>query len=300
VTSADTPRPGSAPPAPPAARPAAVLVIFLLGLFVTLLDLTIVNVAIPAMASGLGSSLDQVLWVLSAYSIAYAVLLITAGRLGDIVGPKAMFVAGMAVFTAASAGSGAARSVGLLIAFRALQGVGAAMLAPQGLPLFTSVLPPERRGGAFAAMGAMSGLAVLAGPTLGGLIVTSWGWRWIFYVNVPIGVLTIALALVLLPDLRPGRRHRLDASGVALLTLGLSGVVFGLVEGERYDWGVVGAGVTIREIVAAGVALIVAFLWLQSRAQRSEPLLPFEIFRNRNFGLMTAVLGCVGFAMVGL
>jgi MFS family permease len=125
-----------------------VLVVFLLGLFMTLLDLTIVNVALPSMAAGLGTSLDQVLWVLNAYSIAYAVLLVTAGRLGDIVGPRTMFVAGMTVFTLASAGSGAAPTVSWLIVARAVQGLGAAMLAPQGLPLFTSVLPPERRGGA--------------------------------------------------------------------------------------------------------------------------------------------------------
>ena len=302
MTSTDTP--GTAAPAVLVAgrpvRPAAVLVVFLLGLFMTLLDLTIVNVAIPSLAAGLGSSLDQVLWVLSAYSIAYAVLLITAGRLGDIVGPRTMFVAGMIVFTAASAGSGAARTVGWLIAFRALQGLGAALLAPQGLPLFTSVLPPERRGGAFAAMGAMSGLAVLAGPTLGGLITTHWGWRWIFYVNLPLGVLTVVLALLLLPDLRPGRRHRLDASGVVLLTAGLAAVVFGLVEGERYDWGVVGHGVTIWEIVTAGVVVLAGFGWWQARSQQGEPLLPFEVFRDRNFGLMTLVLGGMGFAMVGL
>ena len=281
-------------------RPAAVLVVFLLGLFMTLLDLTIVNVAVPSMAAGLGSSLDQVLWVLNAYSIAYAVLLITAGRLGDIVGPRTMFIVGMVVFTAASAGSGAAHGAGWLIACRALQGVGAAVLAPQGLPLFTSVLPPERRGGAFAAMGAMSGLAVLAGPTLGGFIVTHWGWRWIFYVNLPIGVLTVVLALVLLPDLRPGRRHRLDASGVVLLTAGLSGVVFGLIEGERYHWGVIGHGITIFEVVAAGAAVLAVFGWRQARAQRGEPLLPFEVFADRNFTLMTVVLGGMGFALVGL
>jgi EmrB/QacA subfamily drug resistance transporter len=299
MTSATTTGPAPGAPGRPV-RPAAVLVVFLLGLFMTLLDLTIVNVAIPGMAAGLGSTLDQVLWVLNAYSIAYAVLLITAGRLGDIAGPRTMFMIGMALFTVASAGSGAAHSVAWLIACRALQGLGAAMLAPQGLPLFTSVLPPERRGGAFAAMGAMSGLAVLAGPTLGGLIVTHWGWRWIFYVNVPIGMLTIALAVVLLPDLRPGRRHRLDVSGVLLLTAGLFGVVFGLIEGERYDWGIVTRGVTIWEIVAAGAAVLVLFGWRQARGQRGEPLVPFEVFADRNFSLMTAVLAAMGFAMVGL
>jgi len=237
--------------------------------------------------------------VLNGYSIGYAVLLITAGRLGDVVGPRTMFLIGMAVFTLASLGSGLAGSVGVLIAFRAVQGLGAALLAPQGLPLFSSVLPPDRRGGAFAALGAMSGLAVLAGPTLGGLIVTHWGWRWIFYVNLPIGVLTMTLCALLVPDLRPGVRHRLDTTGVVLLTVGLFAVVFGLIEGERYHWGVVGHGVTIWEIIAAGVLVLIGFGWTQARSRRGEPLLPLELFRYRNFTLMTVVLGAMGFAIVG-
>jgi EmrB/QacA subfamily drug resistance transporter len=300
VTSARTSIPTSVAGSPGRPiRPVAVLVVFCLGLFMTLLDLTIVNIAIPSMVTRLGSSLDQVLWVLNAYSIAYAVLLISAGRLGDIVGPRTMFMIGMAVFTLASLGSGASRSIEMLIVFRALQGVGAALLAPQGLPLFTSVLPPERRGGAFAAMGAMSGLAVLAGPTLGGLIVTHWGWQWIFYINLPIGVLTLGLTAFLVPDLRPGRRHRLDVSGVGLLTVGLFGVVFGLIEGERYAWGEVAWRITIWEIVAAGVAVLALFVRRQARTQRSEPLLPFAVFHDRNFTLMTLVLAGMGFAMVG-
>lgn len=216
------------------ANPTAVLIIFCLGLFMTLLDLTIVNIAIPKLVDGLSASLDQVLWVLNAYSLVYAVLLITSGRLGDIVGPRNMFALGTAVFTLASAGSGLAQSATQLIAFRALQGLGAAIMAPQGLPMITSLFPPERRGGAFAAFGSIGGLAVLAGPTLGGLIVTHLGWRWIFYVNLPVGAVTLALALLVIPDLRPGRRHHLDLAGVGLATLGLLGVVYGLIEGQHY------------------------------------------------------------------
>src|SRR5690348_11475127 len=133
-----------------AANPMAVLIVLALGTFVTLLDLTIVNVAIPSILDGLQATLDQILWVLNAYSLAYAVLLITSGRLGDILGPRNMFVGGMAVFTAASLLSGAAHDPGQLIAARALQGLGAAILAPQGMPILLSVLPAQRRGGAFA------------------------------------------------------------------------------------------------------------------------------------------------------
>ncbi|MFI7588565.1 MFS transporter [Spongisporangium articulatum] len=288
------------PTSPPGARTGPVIAVLALGLFMTLLDLTIVNIAIPDLVDSLGSSLDQVLWVLNAYSLLYAVLLITTGRLGDLIGPKAMYLTGMAVFVAASAGSGFARTTAVLIACRALQGVGAAMLAPQTLVFITALLPPDKRAAGFAAIGGTSGLAVLAGPTLGGFIVTHLGWEWIFFVNLPIGLLTMALCVRLVPDVRPGIRHRLDLLGVLLLTAGLFGVVFGLIEGERYDWATITGALTIPEVIAAGVAVLVLFGVREARRQGGEPLLPFEVFRNRNFTLMAGVLAIMGFAMVGL
>lgn len=276
------------------------LAVLALGLFMTLLDLTIVNVAIPSLVDDLHASLDQVLWVLNGYSLVYAVLLITSGRLGDIFGPRNMFAAGVIVFSVASAFSGLAHTPLELIAARGAQGLGAAMLGPQGLPIMTTIFPPNKRGGVFAIYGALGGLAVLLGPVLGGFIVTHFGWRWIFYVNVPVGLLTFILAFALVPDLRPGRRHRLDFAGVVLATGGLLGIVFGLIEGQRYDWGTVWAGVTIPEIIAAGVAVLGIFLWLQWRRQDREPLLPFAIFKDRNYSLMALVLMAMGFAMVGV
>jgi EmrB/QacA subfamily drug resistance transporter len=276
------------------------LAVLALGLFMTLLDLTIVNVAIPSIVDDLHASLDQVLWVLNGYSLFYAVLLITSGRLGDIFGPRNMFAAGVVVFTIASAFSGLAHSPLELIAARGAQGLGAAMLAPQGLPIMTTIFPADRRGGVFAIYGALAGLAVLLGPVVGGFIVTHIGWRWIFYVNVPIGFLTFALAFALVPDLRPGRRHRLDWAGVSLATVGLLAVVFGLIEGQRYDWGTVWSWITIPEIIAAGVVVLAAFLLVQWRRQDREPLLPFAIFKDRNYSLMTLVLMAMGFAMVGI
>jgi EmrB/QacA subfamily drug resistance transporter len=280
-------------------NPWAVLVVLCLGLFMTLLDITIVNIAIPSLSRGLHASLDQVLWVVNAYSLVYAVLLITSGRLGDIFGPRNLFAAGLGIFTVASALSGLAQSPEQLIAARALQGLGAAIAGPQGLPIMLSVFPPDKRGGVFATYGILGGLAVLAGPTLGGLLVTDFGWRWIFYVNIPVGVATIALAFLLVPDLRPGRRHRLDFAGVLLATLGLLGVVYGFIEGERYGWGSVVGPVTIPAIIAAGVLALVAFVVQQALRQRSEPLLPFAVFKDRNFSLMTLVMASLGFAMVG-
>ncbi|TMF91016.1 MAG: MFS transporter [Chloroflexi bacterium] len=210
-------------------RPKVALAVLSLGLFMTLLDITIVNIAIPNLTESLGASLDQVLWVLNAYSLLYAVLLITSGRLGDVLGPRNVFAAGVALFTLASLGSGLAQTPGELILARAAQGLGAAILAPQGLPLMLELFPPDRRAGVFAIYGMLAGSAVVAGPTLGGLIVTHFGWRWIFFVNLPVGVLTLALALRFVPDLRSGRLHRFDIPGVLQATAGLLGVVFGLM-----------------------------------------------------------------------
>ena len=281
-------------------HPMAALSVLVLGLFMTLLDLTIVNIAIPSILDGLHASLDQVLWVLNAYSLLYAVLLITSARLGDIYGPRNVFAVGVVIFTVASGFSALAQDPTQLIVSRALQGLGAAVLAPQGMPLMMSLFPADKRGGVFAVYGMIAGLAVIAGPTVGGFLVTHFGWRSIFTVNLPIGVITFALALLLIPDVRPGRRHRLDLAGVVLATAGLLGVIFGLIEGQRYDWGVVTGVITIPEIIAAGVLLLAAFLYFQSRRQGSEPLLPFEVFKDRNFTLMTFVMATMGFAILGL
>ena len=281
-------------------HPISALAVLALGLFMTLLDLTIVNVAIPSILDGLHASLDQVLWVLNAYSLLYAVLLITSARLGDIYGPRNMFAAGVVIFTAASAFSGLAQDPAQLILFRAAQGLGAAVLAPQGLPLMISLFPPEKRGGVFAIYGTLAGLAVIAGPTVGGLLVTHFGWRSIFTVNIPIGIVTFALAMLLIPDLRPGRRHRLDLAGVGLATVGLLAVIFGLIEGQRYDWGVVAGPLTIPEIIGGGIVLLALFLYYEARRQGGEPLLPFAVFKDRNFTLMSVVMAAMGFAILGL
>ena len=281
-------------------HPMAALGVLVLGLFMTLLDLTIVNIAIPSILTDLHASLDQVLWVLNAYSLLYAVLLITSARLGDIYGPRKLFATGVVIFTIASGFSALAQDPAQLIVSRALQGLGAAVLAPQGLPLMMSLFPVEKRGGVFAIYGVMAGLAVIAGPTVGGFLVTHFGWRSIFTVNLPIGVITFALAMLFIPDVRPGVRHRLDVGGVALATAGLLGVIFGLIEGQRYDWGTVSGFITIPEIIAAGVLLLGVFLLYQARRQDSEPLLPFEVFKDRNFTLMTLVMAAMGFAILGL
>jgi EmrB/QacA subfamily drug resistance transporter len=281
-------------------NPWAVLVVVSLGFFMTLLDLTIVNIAIPNMIDKLHASLDDVLWVLNAYALVLAVLVITAGRLGDILGPRTMFVTGILVFTAASAACGFAPGAGWLIGFRAVQGLGAAMLMPQTLAIVTMVFPPDRRGAAFGIWGAVAGLATIAGPTLGGLLVTAFDWRWIFFVNLPIGAAVLAMTFVIIPDLRPGRRHRLDILGVALASVALLAICYGLVEGQRYDWGTVVSFISIPLIIGAGIVLLAVFLLVQKLRQSGEPLIPFALFRSRNFALMNWVSGTLSIGMLGI
>jgi EmrB/QacA subfamily drug resistance transporter len=278
-------------------NPFVVLAVLCLGFFMTLLDLTVVNIAVPSMSRSLGATLDQVLWVINAYTLMLAVLLILAGRLGDRYGQRKLFVIGLAVFVLASAGCGAAQNIEQLIAFRALQGVGGALLSPQTMALLIEIFPPDQRGAAFGIWGATAGLASVAGPAVGGLIVSNLDWRWIFYVNVPLGVLAIALSLWLVPDMRPGTRARLDPVGVALVSAGLFALLFGLIEGDRYHWGTVGAGITIGELIAAGVLLLAAFVAWEWR--HPDGLMPLHIFADRNFSLMALAGAIVSFAVIG-
>src|SRR3979409_1142851 len=232
------------------------LVVLVTGFFMIMLDTRIVNVAIPAMSAGLNTTLDQILWVLNAYILVYAVLLITSGRLGDLYGQRNLFAVGLAVFTLASALCGFAQDANQLIVARILQGVGGALLVPQTLAILPSLFPPDRRGAAFGIWAGVAGLATLAGPTLGGAIVTYVDWRWIFFVNVPIGIAALVATFAIIPDVRPGRRHGWDALGTILATAGLFGVIFGLIEGERFNWGQIGSTViTIPAVIGLCVGL---------------------------------------------
>jgi EmrB/QacA subfamily drug resistance transporter len=281
-------------------NPWAVLLVVSLGFFMTLLDLTIVNIAIPNLITKLHASLDDVLWVINAYALVLAVLVITAGRLGDLIGPRIMFTSGVAVFTAASAACGFAPSPGWLIGFRAVQGLGAAMLMPQTLTIITNTFPPERRGAAFGVWGAVAGVATIAGPTLGGLLVTAFDWRWIFFVNLPIGVFVLAITPVIIPDLRLGRRHRIDIWGVVLASAGLLAICYGLVEGQKYNWGTIKGFISIPLILGLGVVLLLVFLLVQKLTQDKEPLVPFALFRDRNYSVVNWVSGVLAVGMMGI
>jgi EmrB/QacA subfamily drug resistance transporter len=281
-------------------NPWAVLIVVSLGFFMTLLDLTIVNIAIPNLITKLHASLDDVLWVINAYALVLAVLVITAGRLGDLIGPRIMFTSGIAVFTAASAACGLAPSPGWLIGFRAVQGLGAAMLMPQTLTIITNTFPPERRGAAFGVWGAVAGVATIAGPTLGGLLVTAFDWRWIFFVNLPIGVIVLVITPIIIPDLRLGRRHRIDIPGVLLASAALLAICYGLVEGQKYNWGKITGFISIPLILGLGVVLLIAFLLVQKLTQDKEPLVPFAVFRNRNYSVVNWVSFVLAIGMMGI
>lgn len=284
-------------------NPWLVLLVLTTGFFMIMLDTTIVNVAIPSMSSnakdGLNTTLDQILWVLNAYVLVYAVLLITAGRLGDLYGQRNLFAIGLFIFTVASALCGLAPSADALIAARVLQGVGGALLTPQTLAILTTIFPPERRGAAFGVWGGVAGLATLAGPTVGGAIITYIDWRWIFYINVPIGIAALVATFLIIPDLRPGRRHGWDVVGIIVATAGLFGIVFGLIEGERYNWGQIDSyGITIPEIIGAGIVLLILFV-IWERYQR-EPLVPLSLFGDRNFAVANWIAAAISFGMLSM
>jgi EmrB/QacA subfamily drug resistance transporter len=289
-----------APQARSRGNPWVILIVVSLGFFMTLLDLTIVNIAIPNMISRLHASLDDILWVINAYALVLAVLLITAGRLGDLLGQRTVFFAGIALFTVASAACGFAPSPGWLIGFRAVQGLGAALLMPQTLAILTMVFPAERRGAAFGVWGAVAGVATIAGPTLGGLLVTAFDWRYIFFINLPIGVVVLVLTPFLIPDLRTNRKHSFDIGGVLLASLALLSICYALVEGQKYNWGTITSFISIPLLFAVGVVLLVVFLWLQARRQDGEPLVPFALFKDRNYSLMNLVSAFIAIGMLGI
>jgi EmrB/QacA subfamily drug resistance transporter len=262
----------------------------LVGFFMILVDATIVAVANPSIMDKLGASYDSVIWVTSAYLLAYAVPLLVAGRLGDRYGPKNLYLLGLTVFTAASLWCGLAGSIEMLIAARVVQGIGAALLTPQTLSTITRIFPADRRGVAMSVWGATAGVATLVGPLAGGVLVDRLGWQWIFFVNVPIGIIGLALAVWLIPVL-PTQKHRFDVLGVLLSGIGMFMIVFALQEGQSHHW-----APWIWGTLAGGIGFIAAFLIWQS-VNRNEPLIPLVIFRDRDFSLSNLGVATIGFVV---
>ena len=272
-----------------------------IGFFMILVDTTIVSVANPAIKAALDpatANLDNVVWVTSAYLLAYAVPLLITGRLGDRFGPKNIYLIGLAIFTLASLGCGLSQSLGALIAFRAVQGLGAALMTPQTMAVITRTFPPQQRGAAMGLWGATSGVAMLVGPLAGGLLVDGLGWEWIFFVNLPVGVIGFILAWILVPALET-HPHRFDWGGVLLSAVAMFLIVFGLQEGETYDWGVIWGPISVWGLIIAGVVVMGVFVWQQAKT-KTEPLVPIALFRDRNFSIAGLGIATVGFTVTSM
>lgn len=274
-------------------NPWLALFALVVGFFMILLDMTIVAVANPAIMEELDSDISNVIWVTSAYLLTYAVPLLVTGRLGDKYGPKNIYLIGLAIFTGASLWCGLSGSIGMLIAARAAQGIGAALMTPQTMAVITRTFAPDKRGAAMGLWGGVAGLATLVGPILGGVLVDNLGWEWIFFVNVPVGIIAFGLAVWLVPAL-PTNDHRFDFVGVALSGIGMSALVFGIQEGNANDW-----SLRIWLLIAFGALMLVAFVVNQAR-NRGEPLVPMSLFRDRNFSLSNTAIAAMGAAVTSM
>src|SRR5690625_13053 len=266
-----------------------------IGFFMIMVDVTIISVAMPAMMEGLHADYTQALWVSSAYLLTYAVPLLITGRLGDKYGPRTLYLSGLALFTLTSLWCGLAGSIASLVTARAAQGLGAALMTPQTMAVITRTFPANQRGKPLALWGAVAGVATLIGPLAGGILVDAGGWEWIFFVNVPIGIIGFAMAWWFIPKL-PSTPHRFDLVGVVLSGLGLTCLIFGIQEGETYRWGQIHGVISIPMLITLGVGFLIAFVIWQ-RHTRSEPLVPLTLFRDRNFFMGNLAIAFVGLAI---
>ncbi len=263
-----------------------------IALFMVTLDNLVVSTALPVIRKDLHATIQGLEWTVNAYTLTFAVLLLTGAALGDRFGRKRMFVIGLGIFTGASAAAALAPSMNLLIAARAVQGMGAAIVMPLTLTILSHAVPAERRGIALGAWGGISGLAVAMGPLVGGAVVEGLSWQWIFWLNVPIGLLTIPFALSRLGESR-GPDRALDLPGLGLVSAGLLGVVWALVRGNSLGW-------TSPQIVAAfvgGLAVLALFVAWELRS--AAPMLPMRFFRNRTFAAANAASLFMFFGMFG-
>ena len=267
-------------------------VITSLALFMTTLDNLVVTTALPVIRVDLGAGLSGLEWTVNAYTLTFAVLLLTGAALGDRFGRRRMFVIGLAIFTVASAAAALAPSIEVLIAARALQGMGGAIVAPLTLTILSAAVPAERRGLALGAWGGISGLAVAIGPLVGGAVVQGISWQWIFWLNVPIGLVLIPLAALRLRE-RHGPNDALDLRGVGLASAGLFGIVWGLVRGNQVGWG---SPEIISALVGGSLVFALFLLW---ELRAPEPMLPLRFFRNRTFAAANAASLFMFFGMFG-
>ncbi len=265
------------------------------GLFMIMLDNTVVNVALPSIERDLHMTVSQLEWIVTAYALTFAALMLTGGKLADLLGRRLIFMVGLGVFTAASLACGLAPSAGFLIGARIVQGAGAALMNPATLSIITATFPPRQRGTAIGIWAGTSALALAIGPLVGGLLTEHVNWNWIFYVNVPVGLAGLVVARFAIDESRDTSHvQRLDLPGLASSAFGLFALTYGLTEGNAYGWG----SARILASLAIAVASLVAFVLLELRQRL--PMLDLSLFRNRSFAGANAIAMMVTLAMFGV
>jgi len=272
------------------ATPGALLAVVCLAQFMVILDVSIVNIALPSIRNGLGFSTTGLQWVVNAYTLTFAGLLMLGGRAADLLGRRRVFLAGTAMFALSSLACALAGSRGLLIGARGIQGIAGAVTSPATLSIITSTLPEGReRNRGLALWGAMGALGASSGALLGGILTQWLGWQAIFAVNIPLGAVVVALGLLAIPPIapvgEPGQPRHFDALGATLITAGLIAITFGIVRTDTLGWGSVG----VLGPLAAGLALVATFWWVEARVARA-PLIPLGIFRIRQLRAANAVV----------
>ncbi|HEX2346775.1 MAG TPA: MFS transporter [Gaiellaceae bacterium] len=264
------------------------------GLFMIMLDNTVVNVALPSIQRDLDADLSELQWIVTGYALTFAALMLVGGKLADAYGRRLIFVVGIAVFTVASLLCGLADSGEMLIAARVLQGAGAALMNPATLSIIAATFPPRERGTAIGIWAGVSALALAIGPLVGGLITEHLDWSWIFFVNVPVGILGIAASYLFIDESRDETHARLDLPGLATSAIGLFALTYGLIEANSYGWS---STRIVGSFVLAGVSLL-AFLQLERRQR--DPMLPLELFRSGTYTGANLVVLLVALAMFGV
>ncbi|MDQ5837074.1 MAG: DHA2 family efflux MFS transporter permease subunit, partial [Acidobacteriota bacterium] len=288
-----------APPAPAAKRGGRrlMLILLLASQFMALLNVTIVNVAMPTMRVDLPASGSELQLIVAGYTVSYAMLLITGARLGDLFGRRRMFLAGLALFTLASLLCGLAQNAGMLIAARFVQGAGAALMNPSTLAIISATFPPHQRGMAIGIWAGVSALALAIGPLVGGLITEHLDWSWIFYINVPVGALAVFMANAFVEDppyIRAQRPGRIDYVGFGLMAVGLASLQLILDKGQEEDW--FSSPVIMWATVFAVAALAAFVIW---ELRSDEPIVNLRILKNRNFAVGTMLIALMGVVLYG-
>jgi EmrB/QacA subfamily drug resistance transporter len=273
-------------------RPKWTFAVVSTALFMVVLDNLVVTTALPSIRADLGATIENLQWTVNAYTLTFAVLLLTGAALGDRFGRKRMFTIGVSLFTVASAAAALAPTTEALIAARAVQGAAAASVLPLTLTLLSEAFPAGRRGLVLGLWSGLSGLAVALGPLIGGAVVDGISWHWIFWINVPIGIVLVPLAIRFLTESHGPAKH-LDMPGLALGGLGLLGVVYGIVRGNEVGW----ASAEILGSLIAGAALVAAFVAWELRAP--HPMLPMRFFRSRTFSAANGVGFIMFFGVFG-